>query len=87
MRVSMHPQSSTVTIGSKYPHAKASTIFVFPLVADFFAFPFFSLPFLMLAIFQPSFTRFLYHRTPFIFRCGFPGFGSGISAVKGGDMI
>ncbi len=59
MQVSMHPQSSTATIGLQHPHAKVSTAFAFPLVANFFAVPLFVLFFLMLAIFQPSFTHFL----------------------------
>jgi hypothetical protein len=64
MRVSMHPQSSNVTIGVQHPHAKVSTTFAFPLVADFLGVPFFPLYLLMLAIFQPSFTRFLRLTTP-----------------------
>jgi hypothetical protein len=55
----MHPQSSTATIGLQHPHAKVSTALAFPLVANFFAVPLFVLFFLMLAIFQPSFTDFL----------------------------
>jgi hypothetical protein len=64
IRVSMHPQSSTATIGLQHPHAKVSTAFAFPLVANFFAVPFFVLFFLMLAIFQPSFTHFPRLTTP-----------------------
>jgi hypothetical protein len=57
MWVSMHPQSSTITIGVQNPQEKVSTTFVFPLVADFFSVPFFTLYFLVLAIFKPSFLR------------------------------
>jgi hypothetical protein len=64
MGVPMHPQSSTVTIGPQHPHSKVSATFVFPLSADFFAVPFLALYFVMLAIFQPSFTRFLRLTTP-----------------------
>jgi hypothetical protein len=75
----MHPQSSTATIGVQHPHAKVSTTFVFPLVADFLPVPFFALYFLILAIFQPSFTHFPRLTTsPLFFRCDFLGFGSGI---------
>jgi hypothetical protein len=61
----MHPQLSSVMIGRQHPHAKVSTPFVFPPVADFFAVPFFALSFLMLAIFQPSFTLFFPLTSPF----------------------
>jgi hypothetical protein len=64
MQVSMHPHSSTVTMGLQNPHSKVSTTFVFPLLADFFSVPFFPLYFLVLAIFQPSFTGFLPLTTP-----------------------
>ena len=59
MWVSMHPQSSTVTIALQNSHAKVSTPFVFFLAADFFAVPILALYFLVLAIFQPSFQRLL----------------------------
>jgi len=59
MRVSMHPQSSTVTIGLQNPHAKVSTTFVFSLAAVFFAVPVFALYFLVFAIFQSAFPHLL----------------------------
>ena len=60
----VHPQSSTVSTGLQHPQSKVSSIFVFPLVADFFPVPLFTLSFLILSIFQPSFPRFLQLTTP-----------------------
>jgi len=57
MRVSMHPQSSTVTIGLQNPHSKVSTTLVFPLSADFLAVHVLVLYFLAFAIVQPSCPR------------------------------
>jgi hypothetical protein len=59
MGVSRHPHSSTIMTGSHQPQAKVSTAFAFAPVANFLVIFFFALSFLMLAIFQPSFTRFI----------------------------
>jgi hypothetical protein len=64
MQVSSHPQASIVhpqssSTGLEHPQSKVSSTFVFSLRADFLAISLFVSFFLMLAIFQSSFTPFL----------------------------